>query len=195
MNIPLITLQNLYDWSLIEKAFQSFCVAYGPGPFSVPTVPMANGEEVESPDGLVPIYTAKDVLTFQLSRPRVWTLLHSVNEMENVRVVTPDNVLRAAAWRGQLKIGFVTKVDYNYHTQLRALVLALIPACQPNISPDNSLTSSTGLNSILQYHEVGLFQAQNASTTITPQEGYFRSDLQVNLQFSVRRNQWPAGTN
>jgi hypothetical protein len=167
-------------------------------PFDVPSPPartdggQPDPEWFDLPDGQVAFYTAFENETYQQCRPRVWCVLHDLTEMDGERKVDGNNVFRASAWRGKMKIGIITKDDYTAHNSLRAAVLSIIPMCQPTFQADGSGIPAGGVNQYLKYHEVGLFQIQNGATTITPQENMYRTDFPINLTFSVRESAWPV---
>ena len=79
---------------------------------------------------------------------------------------------------------------------LAVLVLNEIEAIQqvlPQIAADNSRFTNTGINALLQYHEVHEFNASNVSTNITPEDGNYQSTIPIQLSFSVKPSAWPAG--
>lgn len=188
MNI--LDLIPLNDFSLIEQAVQTFFCGgqYIAGtPFIEPPVEWEgdDGKDIEIEDGQIAFYTAFQNNTFQKARPRVGIALHSINKYEGEQVIDSEFVLRPKAWRAQMRFQIVTGPDYDVHRQLRALVNAIIPKCGPTYQSDGSGIATGGVNGILTNHQVGLFEAQNESTNITPQEGYYVSPITVNLTFSL----------
>ena len=187
----------IYQYSAIEDAVQQLFCNVPQGPFIKPDPKWNDSEdEVCLPDGQVAFYTAKQNNSFQKARPRIGIALHSINDFEGMRKAdAPDFVLRSTAWRAQMRFAILTKPDYDFHDLVRASVLAIIPLCQPTYQPDGTGITAGGLNGILQYHQVGQFEWQNEATTITPQEGYYRSNVQVNLTFSVKVAVWADANN
>lgn len=193
----------MYDFSQIETAVQSFFVAVPQSIFVIPPAPPvpATDQEFDLGDGNCAIFTAFNNLVFQKYRPRVEVLLHSVNEFPGQQVVTNLGIngagkeLRASAWQGRMGFGIITVADYPAHISLRTAVLAILPALQPCVVPDGSAIATSGVNGLLQFHQVGMIQPTNLSTTIVLQDGYYRSDINCLCTFSVKATAWPGGTN
>jgi hypothetical protein len=187
-------LQNIYDWALIEKAVQAFFIAVPQSPFVMPDPKWQEGNDDHIDlDGKIAFFTAFEEKKFQKVRPRVSIALININEFPGMEVLDANGTLRADSWTARLNFTIATKTDYDYHRTVRAGVNAIIPMCQPNLNPGGTLIQTTGLNSILQFHEVGTLKIQNEDTKVQAQAGYYRSDISTNLTFSARVNAWPGG--
>jgi hypothetical protein len=191
------TFQNfapLYDFSLIERGIQDFFVSL---PGSVFNAPLDDDdpdrEKWSAGPGNIAFYTALQALTFTKCRPRVAIGLHNVNHIRQAYALDANGNLREKAWQGSCRFWIVTEPNYKLHTQLRAKVLAIIPQVLGVITPDNSQFPITGINSLLKYHQVAEFWARDVSTSITPEEGNYQSEIPVELSFSVLPTVWPAG--
>lgn len=181
----------LYDFSLIEKAVQDFFVALPAGTFVKPADEDDPARESWTPPGgSIPFYTPTQALVLQACRPRVGILETNFSEFPSARILDADGVYRASAWRGVIKFAIITEPNYALHRQLRGAVIAILPQLQP--LPTSIGVS--GINKLLQYHEVGQFAMNSGDTAITPANGYYLSMLTVNLTFSVRATAWPGGT-
>ncbi len=184
--------QAIYDFTVIETAVQSmFATIAG---YSVP--PNDGDQDAENwlpPEGATPFYTAFQALTFQKCRPRVYIAAFDFQPVRQAYAIDANSNLREKAWVGNMRLGIITNPNYTLHTQLRAQVLAIIPQVQPGIAMDNSAFAGTGINAILASHQVSEFYADNLSTTITPEEGTYRSTINIKLAFSVPPSAWPAG--
>lgn len=188
-------LAPIYDFSLIEDAVQSFFVALPDGTFvAAPDESYLERETWQPPNGAIPFYTPAQAQTLKEFRPRVGILGTNFSE-QGQHIIDADGNYRPSGWRSSMRFAVVTDSNYKRHRALRSAVMAIIPQLQPNPTVTNlSGVGSTGVNTFLQYHEVGLFAMQLGNTSITPQSGYYVSTLTVNLTFSVRATAWPGGT-
>ena len=195
MSENFTTYAPLTDFSLIEKAVQSFFVSLAGGSFVAP--PNDDSDTRESftaSAGQIAFYTAFQSLTFQQCRPRVFIGLHSVNPIQGAYIIDANGNIREKAWSGQIGFGIVTEPNYSLHTQLRSQVLAAIQQVICTISPDNSTFATTGINPFLTFHEVSQFYATNTSTAVSEEEGAYQSTLSVAINFGVKPNAWPSNT-
>jgi hypothetical protein len=182
------------DFSLIEKAVQAFFCAVDGGSFVAPKDDTdLTRESFEAGPDNIAFYTAFQALTFTKCRPRVFIGLSSVTRLAGAYAIDPNGNLREKSWRGSITFGMITKPDYSLHTQLRAQVLSIIQQVLPQISADNSLFTSTGINDLLDHYQVSEFWARNISTNIIPEDGNYQSTIPVEIAFSVNPTAWPAG--
>jgi hypothetical protein len=181
----------LYDFSLIEKAVQDFFVGLPNGAFVAPAGEDDPAREQWSPPaGLIPFYTPEQALVLQACRPRVGIMETQFMEYPSARIVDANGSWRASAWKGQMKFAVVTAPNYAQHRKLRALVASLIP----RVGPQPANIAGSGVNALLKWHQVGLFELATGDTAITPAEGFYLSTWPVNLTFSVNPGAWPGGT-
>jgi len=189
----------IYDFSLIEKAIQAFFCQDSIGTFAKPADDTdITREQWQPPAGMIAFYTAFQSLTFTQCRPRVYISQFDIQEMKQW-ILDANNAARNKAWAGKIRLGIITLPDYTMHTQLRALVNAIIPALQPTpaVAPGpnyGDVIGTTGLNSLLQYHELGRIEVESQNTQVSAIDDSYFSPLTVNLTFSVRANAWPGGT-
>lgn len=182
------------DFTLIESAVQAFFAAVPGGSFVAPPAETdPRREQWTAGQDNISFYTNFNELVFQACRPRVKIRLHSVNSVRGCYALDADGTIREKAWRGSMDFGIVTEINYTKHTQLRAMVLAIINQVMPAIAADNSLFPTTGVNPLLNYHEVSEFWMQNVSTDVVAIEGAYVSMIPVQLAFSVKPDAWPAG--
>lgn len=185
--------KSLNDFSLIEKAIQAAFCADAIGLFAHPLDDNDPKRETWTPPaGLIAFYTAFEALTFQKCRPRVWIGSFAITALNQYKV-DANNTLRNKAWAGSLNLGVITAPNYNLHTDLRAAVTAILPQLQPQVVADGSAIANTGLNALLQYHEIGQFAMSAQDTVIKPEEGTYVSTIPIKLTFAVRETAWPAG--
>jgi hypothetical protein len=195
--IDLDTLKPVYDFSLIEKAVQTYFCRDDIGKFVAP--PTENGpgwdeRETWNPAARIPIFTAFETLLWKKQRPRVGIDLNGINEVARSWVIDADQALRAKSWNARLTFGIVTEPSYTLHTQLRALVSAIIPQLGPRFEPDRSGVAAGGINQYLQLHQLATIAATDNSTRVTPQDGIYFSPINCAVTFSVRPSAWPGGT-
>ncbi len=184
--------QPLYDFSLIEKAVQACFVGTPGGSFVAPLNDDDPArEQWTAGAGNIAFYCAFQALTFTQCRPRVFIGLHSVNCITGAYAVDGNGNLREKAWRGQMKFGIITEPNYTLHTQLRSAVLAIIPQILGAVTVTDF--PNTGINALLNYHQVSEFYSRDASTSVTPEDGSYQSAISVELAFSVKPTAWPAG--
>ena len=191
------TLIPIYDFSLLEKAVQSYFCQQGNGRFVQPPTengPGWNERETWDPNGQVPCFTAFETLLWKKQRPRIGLDLNAVNEIPKSWIIDTDEVLRTKSWTARMVFAIVTDPNYTKHTQLRALVSAMIPALGPRYNADRSGVAAGGINQYLQYHQLATIVASDNSTRITAQEGVYFSPITCAITFSVRPSAWPGGT-
>lgn len=184
--------QNIYDFTLIEKAVQSQFVSIGN--FVAPLNDDDPKREEWTPAaGKTPFYTAFQSLTFQKCRPRVFVSAFQFSAVPGAYALDANNNFREKSWEGTMRVGIVSLPNYSAHTTLRATVLAIVPQIMPQIVADNSLFATTGINAVLQYHQVSQFYVPDLTTTVSPEEGAYQSILPIKIAFSVKPAAWPAG--
>ena len=184
----------LYDFTLIEQAVQAFFCKVPGGSFVAPPAETAPAREswTAGPDNIA-FYTNFNELVFQQCRPRVKIRLHSVNSVKGCYALDSAGTIREKSWRGSMDFGIVTGINYTQHSQLRAMVLAIINQAMPGIAVDNSAFPITGLNPLLASHEVSELWMRNASTDIVTMDGAYVSMIPCELAFSVKPTAWPSG--
>ena len=187
----------LYDFSLIERAVQDFfCSPALNAPFIAPPNDLTTNREAWTAGvDKIAFYTAFQANVYQPCRPRIYVALNNISEFTSERMLDDSAVYRATAWRGVLRFGIVTAPNYEEHTGVRSVVLAILPQLQPVFNPDGTGIAGGGINAFLVYHEVGVFALSSASTHITPEDGNYHSTFDVSVSFSVRYGSWPIGVN
>lgn len=186
--------QKLYDFSLIEAAVAAVFVGIEGGSFVLPPDETDPNRGTWQPGGAsIAFYTNRNILVNQSARPRVKIRLHNVNHRGGNYAVDANNNVREKAWQGSMDFGIVTEPNYNLHVQLRSQILAIIPMVLAQLVPDGSQFASTGINALLQYHEVSEFWSRNVSTEVAPAEGAYMSMIPVELAFNAKNSAWPAG--
>lgn len=184
--------QNFYDFSLIEKAVQSVFVSVDGSVFVAPPDDSdPTREKWTAGAGNIAFYTAFQALTFTKCRPRVFTGLHNINRVPMSQAVDANGNLREKAWTGVMRLGIITKPDYTVHTQLRAMVLAIIPQVMGAVTVTDF--PNTGANALLQYHQISQFDPVDISTTIVPEDGNYQSQIPVSIAFNIKPTAFPAG--
>ena len=183
-----------YDFSVIETAVQSLFVGVDGSFFEAPLgeTDAARKDWLPQP-GNVAFYTVANQLVFQECRPRVANRLHNVNHIRGAYAIDANNNLREKAWQGSMDFGIVSEPNYQFHAQLRAAVLAIIPQVIGQVAADNSLFATTGINALLTNFQVSEFWSRNCSTAVTPMNGAYVSQIPVELTFSVKPSAWPIG--
>ena len=189
-------LLNIYDFSLIEKAVQAFFVAVPECSFVAPlNDDDPNREAWTAGADNIAFYTAFQSLTFTKCRPRIFIKLNDITEFIGADEIDANAVLRARAWRATLEFGVITEPNYTLHTQLRALMLALIPTLQPTIDTDNATIKAGSVNDLLTYHEVATLKMSSTTTNIAIEEdGAYWSAIPCALVFNVKATAWPEGS-
>jgi hypothetical protein len=132
----------------------------------------------------VAFFTAFEAAIFQKSRPRVACFLSGINPVNHF--ATDNNgALRNNLWRGTLTLEVITAPSYTAHTDLRAAVQCLAEMIAPQVPAG---TASIGANQYLTSQHINHLQAQNLDTSINSGEGFFGSQLNYQITFSI-----PAG--
>ena len=183
--------QAIYDFTVIETAVQTMFASIAG--YSVPPNDDPNADQWTPPAGTTPFYTAFQSLTFQKCRPRIYVASFEFSPVRQGYALDGNGNLREKAWTGNMRLGIITDPSYTFHTQLRAQVLAIIPQVQPGIAADNAAFGNTGINSVLVTHQASEFYAENLTTAVIPEEGTYRSTINIKLAFSVLPSAWPAG--
>ena len=184
--------QAIYDFTVIETAVQSLFVSIAG--YSAPSNDDdPNAAQWTPPAGSTPFYTAFQALTFQKCRPRVYIASFEFQPVRQAYAIDSNNNVREKAWSGNMMLGMITQPVYTLHTQLRAQVQSIIPQIMPGIVADNSAFAATGINSLLTAHQVSEFFTTDLNTTVIPEEGTYRSTINIKLAFSVLPSAWPAG--
>ena len=176
MNLP--AYKSLYDFSEIEAAIQSFFVAQGI--FVAPPTDASREAWIPGADN-VAFLTAFQAALFQVARPRVACFLTGINPLQKM-IVDNNGAIRNAIWKGNLLLEVITDPDYTLHTDLRAMTQALGEMIAPQVSDP---TQRIGANQYLQNHQINYVMAQNMDTAIHFQEGFYGSQLNYQITFSV----------
>jgi len=182
----------IYDFSLIEKAIQSYFCSDEDWPFVKP--PSENdgdawkNRETWMPGGKIPFFTAYETLIFQKHRPRVGIDLNNISPLQMpVRGhVDADGNLRNEWWRANLIIACVTVPNYTLHVQLRGIVMAIAAA----MAAPTQDAQPTGANQYLAFHEITDCWDTNNNTIIHPEDGNYLSRINYNLTFAVKPSAW-----
>ena len=185
-------VQPIYDFTVIEKAVQQMFASIAQ--FSIPPWdddPKA--AEWTPPPYTTAFYTAFQSLVFQKCRPRVYIAAFNFQHVRQAYAIDADNNLREKAWTGTMRLGIISEPNYKEHTELRSKVLAVIPQILSGITPDNSKFATTGINAQLYKHQVNEFYAESLNTVVIPEEGTYRSTINIKLAFSVLPSAFPAG--
>lgn len=194
MSTPTFTdFEKLYDFTVIEKAVQSFfCAESLEAGFEAPLNDDDPARETWKPaGGNIAFYTAFQALTFQQCRPRVWIDDFSFSNLPSAKNIDVNNVLRQKSWIGSMRLGIITEPNFVRHAALRARVLAILPLLQPIFEADGSGIAQGGMNQFLPNHEVGIFEVIQCSPRIAPHEGNYQSPITINLTFGIRESAWP----
>ena len=188
MSATISSFANLYDWSLIERAVQSYLAA-ADGIFVAPPTDDTRGEW--SPGaGNVAIVTAFEANIFQQARPRVAIDLNEIAPFQPLKLKEDANgQLRPMLYRANLRLGIVTEEDYTKHVNLRSYVASLADSFVPMTRGGDG---TTGVNAHLTYHVVSYLAGGGNSTSITPEDGYYVSVLNYQIIFAVRETAWPV---
>jgi hypothetical protein len=181
----LTAYKSLYDFSAIETAIQTFFVKAG-GMVAPPNEDAPN-RETWTPEGSVAFFTAFQAAIFQKARPRVGCFITGITNATAPGHFLIDNngALRNNLWRGQLTLEVITAPRYALHTDLRATVQALAEMIAPQVSDPAALI---GANQYLTLHHINYVLPQNLDTQISIEDGFYGSQLNYQITFSV-----PAG--
>lgn len=183
---------SIYDFTVIEKAVQQMFanIAF----FSVPP---CDGDPAQPswtpPANTTAFYTAFQALVFQKCRPRVYIASFDFQTVRQAYAIDANNNLREKAWTGSIRLGVITEPDYRKHTELRAKVLSIVPMIMPGVTFNNSELTGTGINQFLFQHQITEFYVDNLSTQVIPDEGTYRSTINIKTAFSVLPSAWPPG--
>ena len=182
----------LYDFSLVEKAIQTFFVTVAADRFVAPPDDIDPALEQWSPGDLIPFFTAFQAALFQKHRPRIAIDLNNISPINPLRLIIDANEqLQCDWWRARLTFWIVTRPSYAYHTQMRGALLALIAQLAPPSGATQ--TAPIGVNQYLDKHEVTGCWPSDLSTAVTPQDGHYVSPIVCNLDFAMRPDAWPGG--
>ena len=186
--------QKFYDTTLIETAVQAFFIAVVGANFVAPLDETNPARGTWTPAaGQTAFYTNKDVVVNQAARPRVKSRLHSIQHVRGAYALDANGNFQEKAWTASLDLGIVTAPNYTTHSTLRSLVRAIIPTVLGQIAPDGSLFATTGINALLNYHQVSEFWTRNTSTDVQPGDSAYLSAIPIQLAFGVLPSAWPAG--
>lgn len=179
----LLAYSHIYDFSLIEKALQSYFIAAG-GMVAPPDEGDETREEWIPDAGKVAMFTAFEAAIFQKARPRVACFLNGIsNHSTPPKAIADHNgALRNVLWRANLTLEIITAPSYTAHVALRSQVAALAEMIAPMVA---SPSTAIGVNQYLQYHRVNLVVPQGLDTSISLGEGFYGSQLNYQLTFSV----------
>ena len=179
----LLSYSHIYDFSLIEKALQSYFIAAA-GMVAPPDEGDDTREEWVPDAGKVAVFTAFQAAIFQKARPRVACFLNNIgNAATPPKAIADHNgALRNVLWRGNLTLEIITEPDYAAHTALRSQVAALGEMIAPMVA---NPATAIGVNQYLQYHRVNLSVPQGMDTSISIGEGFYGSQFNYQLTFSV----------
>lgn len=205
MSITARDYKPFYDYSKIEIGVQSYFVGVDAAVFCQPpgepaldaaqsVIDAWNDRGNWTPGaGQVAVMTDFEANVFQSARPRVGIDFNNVrpHHLNAQAIVDPNNMLRATLYTGELRLGIVTGANYTAHVDLRSYVAALAVEICPPI-PDTTVNSTVGVNQFLTHHLFCLLQDNGQDTTITPQEGYYISQLSYAVIFGWRRDKLPA---
>jgi hypothetical protein len=176
----LLAYKALYDFSEIEAAIQSFFVAQGV--FVAPPGETAQNRESWIPDaGSIAFLISFQAMVFQAARPRVACVLNGINPLQKM-IVDNNGAIRNAIWKGNLILEVITDPNYALHTDLRATVQALGEMIAPQVSDP---TLKIGANQYLANHQINYIMAQNMDSSIHAEEGFYGSQLNFQITFSV----------
>lgn len=200
MSTALKDFAPCYDFSAIETAVQAYLVAQGDF-----IAPPANNDEAREdwapPVDQVAVMTAFQNLMFQAARPRVVIDFNDIAPANQPpkQITDANGILRTWLRRGTLRLGIVTGADYAKHVALRAYLAALADTICPMVRPADNTGTDVGINAYLLAANSPLqtvyFVDGGQNTNITPEQGYYLSQLTYTLHFAVRPDQWPGGLN
>lgn len=195
----LADISPFYDFSLLEKAIQAFfCDPAGPiaaagGAYDAPLDDDDPDRENWTPKTGIAFYTAFQNLTFLKCRPRVWLNLNQIASYPGARKLDPNGQQRVTAWTAALKFGIATDLNYVRHIALRTQIAAAIQFLTPQITADGSQIATTGVNALLEFHQLAAIEIAPASTFIdTSESGYYVSNLDTQISFSILPAKYPA---
>ena len=179
----LAAYKSLYDFSEIETAIQSFFVAAG-GMVAPPDEDDDSRETWAPNEGEVAFFTAFQATVFQAAKPRVACFLTGINNATQPGHMVIDNngALRNVLWTGNLKFEVITEENYTTHTDLRAKVQALAEMIAPQVA---NPAAQIGANQYLSLHQINYVTPQNIDTSINTGDGFYGSQLNYQITFSV----------
>ena len=177
--------KTCYDFSVIETAVESLAAA---SPFDVAWLAGANA------------------VAYQKSRPRIECYLDDVGAFSDPQhyVNTADGNRRCPHRRGMLRTMILTPTipgtpppnptpdqfdeatglaSYQLHWEYRSFVDSILETVDAQLR-DNA--------ALLPYHQVARCWPATGSSKIAPQTGYYLSQLNHNITFSIRPSAWPA---
>jgi hypothetical protein len=184
----------LVDSTLIEAAIQKFFVNLADGCFVAPLDNSDPKREAWTAGAdSIAIYTSFQNLVFQSVRPRVFLGLFNASPYPSAYLTDANGVFRPKAWRGDVTFGIITEPDYAKHTQLRAMLLAILPMLAPLPTPDGSDIATSGVNAYLEFHEVAQFSVKDFAMHIEEGAGgAYQSTIPVTVTWGVRAEKWPG---
>lgn len=185
--MDLTAYKDLYDFSLIERAVQSYFVSQSV--FVQPPDEDDPNRETWIPDaGDVAFFTAFEEKIFQMPTPRVVCAFNNiVQAARQPHGITDNNgAIRNNLWSGNLRFSITTQPSYSYHTQLRAMMVALGEMIAPMVSDPTKLI---GANQYLSNLQIAYVQPQSIDTSIVKGESggvaFYHSGLSYQLTFGI----------
>ena len=183
----------LVDSTLVEAAIQKFFVNLDGGSFVAPLDNNDPKREKWTPgDGDIAIYSAFQNKVFQSVRPRVFFMLASATPYAAAYLLDASGVFRPKAWRGEVHFGIISEQDYAKHTQLRAMLLAILPMLAPLPTADGSDIATSGVNKYLALHQVAEFRIKDFAFSLEENSGAYQSAIPVSMTWGVRSEAWPG---
>ena len=174
---------GLYDFSLVEKAIQSYFV--GTGLFTLPPDENDDTKENWIPDATKPaMLTAYDAAVFQKAIPRVACYLSGITPATSVPhgIVDGNGAIRNNMWRANLMLEIITEPNYTAHVALRSLVTALGEMIVPMLA---NPAQAIGANQYSTLYQLAYCVASNHSTMINAADGFYGSQLTYQLTFGI----------
>lgn len=180
-----------YDFSLIEIGVQQFFVAASELFVAPPDETDPERENWSPGVGEIPFFTDFQILLFAKHRPRAACGLRDIAPVSwNAQAVVDSNgQIRPTLYRATLDLFAVSPANYTKHTQLRSALAALADEIAPMTR--STLNSSAGVNQYLTHHQIVKVETTGIATGITPEEGYYTSELNYTLTFNWRRDKLP----
>lgn len=176
--------ESRFDFSLIEVGIQTHFVSTDE--FAKPPADTDAAKKDWTPEvGTIPIFTALEAAVFQKHRPRVALDLNSIapSAFPPKQQADDRGILRNMIWKAGLSFHIVTKADYFYHKSLRAKVAAICSEIAPMVA---NTSLAIGVNQFTKFHQIIYVQDNGQDTTITPEDGCYKSNLQYQIQFAWR---------
>lgn len=116
---------------------------------------------------------------FQRDRARV-EIVFVPGQGQNIRRKI-DYAFRECAWKGEYQLAVITKPDPAEHARYLALIRNFMAGAQ-------SLINDTDM---MHYHTIQHFSHDNGtSTRIATEDGYFVTNLNFGIDFSIQGNGW-----